>query len=134
MCSFSQGEFENFLRHIAAFHSDHQLGADVLLKLLALDQLLRTNEQDEGTLGRTEHTVDLVDTDVAVLGGLLGGEGQLEVNGNSFDLIVFHGFDSFHQSKNVDGLNRFFRGLSKNIRTLEKWILESLAYKGFARG
>ena len=86
MYSFSQGEFENFLRHIAAFHSDHQLGADVLLKLLALDQLLRTNEQDEGTLGRTEHTVDLVDTDVAVLGGLLGGESQLEVNGNSFDL------------------------------------------------
>lgn len=134
MCSFSQGEFENFLRHIAAFRSDHQLGADVLLKLLALDQLLRTNEQDEGTLGRAEHTVDLVDTDVAVLGGLLGGEGQLEVNGNSFDLIVFHGFDSFHQSKNVDGLNRFFRGLSKNIRTLEKWLLESLVYKGFARG
>ena len=134
MCSFSQGEFENFLRHIAAFRSDHQLGADVLVKLLALDQLLRTNEQDEGTLGRTEHTVDLVDTDVAVLGGLLGGEGQLEVNGNSFDLIVFHGFDSFHQSKNVDGLNRFFRGLSKNIRALEKWLLESLVYKGFARG
>lgn len=134
MCSFSQGEFENFLRHIAAFRSDHQLGADVLLKLLALDQLLRTNKQDEGTLGRTEHTVDLVDTDVAVLGGLLGGEGQLEVNGNSFDLIVFHGFDSFHQSKNVDGLNRFFRGLSKNIHTLEKWLLESLVYKGFARG
>lgn len=126
MRSFSQGEFENFLRHIAAFRSDHQLGADVLLKLLALDQLLRTNKQDEGTLGRTEHTVDLVDTDVAVLGGLLGGEGQLEVNGNSFDLIVFHGFDSFHQSKNVDGLNRFFRGLSKNIHTLEKWLLENL--------
>lgn len=96
---FSQGEFENFLRHIAAFHSDHQLGADVLLKLLALDQLLRTNEQEEGTLGRTEYTVNLVDTDIAVLGGLLGSEGQLEVNGNSFDFIVFHGFDSFHQSK-----------------------------------
>ena len=69
-----------------------------------------------------------------VLGSLLGGESQLEVNGNSFDLIVFHGFDSFHQSKNVDGLNRFFRGLSKNIHTLEKWLLESLVYKGFARG
>lgn len=134
MCSFSQGEFENFLRHIAAFHSDHQLGADVLLKLFALDQLLRTNEQDEGALGRAEHTVDLVDTDVAVLGGLLGGEGQLEVNGNSFDLIVFHGFDSFHQSKNVDGLNRVFQGISKNTRTLKKWLLESLVYKGFARG
>ena len=87
MCSFSQGEFENFLRHIAAFRSDHQFGADVLLKLLALDQLLRTNEQDEGALGSTEHTVDLVDTDVAVLGGLLGDESQLEVNGNSFDLM-----------------------------------------------
>ena len=60
MCSFSQGEFENFLRHIAAFRSDHQFGADVLLKLLALDQLLRTNEQDEGALGSTEHTVILL--------------------------------------------------------------------------
>ena len=134
MCSFSQGEFENFLRHTAAFRSDHQLGADVLLKLLALDQLFRTDEQDKGTFGSAEHTVDLVDADVAVLCRFLGGESQLEVNGNSFDLIVFHGFDSFHQSKNVDGLNRFFRGLSKNIRALEKWPLESLAYKGFARG
>ena len=116
------------------FRSDHQLGADVLLKLLALDQFLRANEQDEGTLGRTEHTVDLVDTDVALLGSLLGGEGQLEVNGNSFDLIVFHGFDSFHQSKNVDGLNRFFQGVSKSIRTLEKWPSESLVSKGFLRG
>ena len=130
MCSFSQGEFENFLRHIAAFRSDHQLGADVLLKLLALDQLLRTNKQDEGTLGRTEHTVDLVDTDVAVLGGLLGGEGQLEVNGNSFDLIVFHGFDSFHQSKNVDGLNRFFRGLVKTYTLLKSGFWKTLCAKG----
>ena len=63
MCSFSQGEFENFLRHIAAFRSDHQLGADVLLKLLALDQLLRTNKQDEGTLGRSQHTVDPAEGD-----------------------------------------------------------------------
>ena len=92
------------------FRSDHQLGADILLKRFALDQLLRANGQDEGTLERTEHTADLVDTDVALLGSLLGGEGQLEVNGNSFDLIVFHGFDSFNQSKDVDGLNRFFRG------------------------
>ena len=98
--------------------SDHQLLADVFFKLPTLDQLFRPNEQDKGAVGRAEHTVDLVDADVAVLGGLLGGESQLEVNGNSFDLIVFHGFDSFHQSKNVDGLNRFFRGLSKNIRKL----------------
>ena len=108
------------------FRSDHQLGADVLLKLLALDQLFRTDEQDEGTFGSAEHTVDLVDADVAVLCRFLGGQSQLEVNRNSFDLIIFHGFDSFHQSKNVDGLNRFFRGLSKNIHTLEKWLLESL--------
>ena len=59
-----------------------KLAADACLKLPALDRLLRINEQDEGTLGRTEHTVDLVDTDVAVLGGLPGGEGQLAVNGN----------------------------------------------------
>ena len=70
MCSFSQGEFENFLRHIAAFRSDHQLGADVLLKLLALDQFLRTNEQDEGTLGRTEHTLILVTNTVSLHFGI----------------------------------------------------------------
>ena len=108
--------------------------ADILFKLPALDQLFRTDEQDEGTFGSAEHTVDLVDADVAVLCRFLGGEGHLEVNENSFDLVVFHGFDSFHKSKNVDGLNWFFRGLSKNIHTLEKWLLESLVYKGFSRG
>ena len=51
------------------FRSDHQLGADILLKLLALDQLLRADEQDKGTLGSAEHTVAFVDTDVAALGG-----------------------------------------------------------------
>ena len=40
--------------------------ADVLFKLLSLDQFLCPNEQDEGAVGRSQHTVDLVDADVAV--------------------------------------------------------------------
>jgi hypothetical protein len=44
--------------------SDHQLLTDVLFKLPALDQLFYPNEQDEGAVGRSQHTVDLVDADV----------------------------------------------------------------------
>ena len=40
--------------------------ADVLFKLPALYQFFRPDEQNEGAVGRAEHTVDLVDADVAV--------------------------------------------------------------------
>ena len=49
--------------------------ADVLFKLPALDQLLCADEQHEGAVGRAEHTVDLVDADVAVLRCFSGGLG-----------------------------------------------------------
>ena len=35
--------------------------ADVLFKLPALYQFFRPDEEDEGAVGRAEHTVDLVD-------------------------------------------------------------------------
>ena len=41
--------------------------ADALFKLPALDQLFRPDEQNKGAVGRSQHTVDLVDADVAVL-------------------------------------------------------------------
>ena len=73
--------------------SDHQLLADVLFKLPTLDQLFRTNEQDEGALGSTEHTVDLVDADVAVFCRFSGGQRHFEVDGDGEDVV--HGNVSF---------------------------------------
>ena len=66
---FSQAVFTNYL-----LPSDHQLLADVLFKLPTLDQLFRPNEQDEGAVGAAEHTVDLVNADVAVLRCFSGGQ------------------------------------------------------------
>ena len=40
--------------------------ADILFKLPALYQFFRPDEEDEGAVGAAEHTVDLVDADVAV--------------------------------------------------------------------
>ena len=44
--------------------SDHQLLADIVLKFLPFDKLFRPDEQNEGAVGRSQHTVDLVDADV----------------------------------------------------------------------
>lgn len=73
--------------------SDHQLLADVLFKLPALDQLFRPNEQDEGAVGAAEHTVDLVDADVAVFCRFSGGQRHFEVDGDGEDVV--HGKVSF---------------------------------------
>lgn len=73
--------------------SDHQLLADVLFKLPALDQLFRPNEQHEGAVGAAEHTVDLVDADVAVLRCFSGGQRHFEVDGDGEDVV--HGKVSF---------------------------------------
>ena len=40
--------------------------ADILLELPAFDQLFCPDEQDEWAVGAAEHTVDLVDADVAI--------------------------------------------------------------------
>ena len=55
--------------------SNSHCTADVLFKLPALDQLFCPNEQDEGAVGRAEHTVDLVDADVAVSTSLASATG-----------------------------------------------------------
>lgn len=73
--------------------SDHQLLADVLFKLPTLDQLFRPNEQDEGAVGAAEHTVDLVNADVAVLRCFSGGQRHFEVDGDGEDVV--HGNVSF---------------------------------------
>lgn len=73
--------------------SDHQLLADVLFKLPALDQLLCADEQHEGAVGRAEHTVDLVNADVAVLRCFSGGQRHFEVDGDGEDVV--HGNVSF---------------------------------------
>ena len=67
--------------------------ADILLKLPAFDQLVRPNEQDKGAVGRAEHTVDLVDADVAVFCRFSGGQRHFEVDGDGEDVI--HGNVSF---------------------------------------
>ena len=54
--------------------------ADILLELPALDQLLCADEQDEGAVGRAEHTVDLVDPNVAVCCGFLNRQRHFEVD------------------------------------------------------
>ena len=60
--------------------SDHQLLADVLFKLPALYQLFCPDKQDEWAVGAAEHTVDLVDTDVAVFCRFSGGQRHFKVD------------------------------------------------------
>lgn len=62
--------------------------ADVLFKLPTLDQLFRPNEQDERAVGRSQHTVDLVDADVAVFCCFSGGQRHFEVDGDGADAIL----------------------------------------------
>ena len=54
--------------------------ADILLELPALDQLLCADEQDEGAVGRAEHTLDLVDADVAVCCRFLNRQRHFEMD------------------------------------------------------
>ena len=72
---------------------DHQLWADVLFKLPTLDQLFCADEQNKGAVGRAEHTVDLVDADVAVFCCFSGGQRHFEVDGDGEDVV--HGKVSF---------------------------------------
>ena len=63
--------------------------ADVLFKLPALDQLFCPDEQDEGAVGRSQHTVDLVDADVAVLRCFSGGQCHFQMDRNGADAILY---------------------------------------------
>ena len=64
--------------------------ADVLFKLPALDLLFRPDEQNEGAVGRSQHTVNLVDADVAVFCRFSGGHRHFEVDGDGEDVV--HGY------------------------------------------
>ena len=61
--------------------------ADVLFKLPALDQLLFADEKHERSVGRSQHTVDLVDADVAVFCRFSGGQCHFEVDGDGENVV-----------------------------------------------
>ena len=67
--------------------SDHHLLADVLLKFLSLDQLLCANEKHERAVGRSKHTVNFVDADIALFCRLFGGQRHFEVDGDGEDVV-----------------------------------------------
>ena len=67
--------------------------ADILLELPAFDQFLCADEKHERAVGRSQHTVDLVDADVAVFCRLSGGQRHFEVDGDGEDVV--HGNVSF---------------------------------------
>ena len=59
-----------------------------MLKFLSFDQLLCADKQNEGAVGRAEHTVDLVDADVAVFCRLLGGQCHFQMDRNGAYAIL----------------------------------------------
>ena len=61
--------------------------ADILFKIPALYQLFRPDEQNERAVGAAEHTVDLVDADIAVFCRLSGGQRHFEVDGDGEDVV-----------------------------------------------
>ena len=69
-------------------HLYHQFLTDEVFKLLSLDQFLCADEKHERAVGRSQHTVDLVDADVAVLCRLLGGQCHFQMDRNGADAIL----------------------------------------------
>ena len=59
-----------------------------MFKLLSLDQFLCADEKHERAVGRSQHTVNLVDADVAVLCRLLGGQCHFQMDRNGADAIL----------------------------------------------
>ena len=70
-------------------HLYHQFFTDELFKLLSLDQFFRPDKQNEGAVGRSQHTVDLVDADIAVFCRLFSGQRHFQMDRNGADAI-FH--------------------------------------------
>ena len=62
--------------------------ADILLELPAFDQLFGPNIENKRAVGRSQHTVDLVDADVAVFCRLLGGQCHFQMDRNGADAIL----------------------------------------------
>ena len=69
-------------------HLYHQFFTDELFKLLSLDQFLCADEKHERAVGRPQHTVDLVDADVAVFCRLLGGQCNFQMD-RTLDMLKF---------------------------------------------
>ena len=66
----------------------HQFFTDELFKLLSLDQFLCADEKHERAVGRSQHTVDLVDTDIAVFCCFSGGQRHFQMDWNGADAIL----------------------------------------------
>ena len=59
-----------------------------MLKFLSFDQLLCADKQNEGAVGRTQHTVNLVNADITVFCRLFGGQRHFQMNRNGADAIL----------------------------------------------
>ena len=68
-------------------HLYHQFLTDELFKLLSLDQFLCADEKHERAVGRSQHTVNFVDADIAVFCRLFGGQRHFEVDGDGEDVV-----------------------------------------------
>ena len=59
-----------------------------MFKLLSLDRFLCADEKHERTVGRSQHTVNLVDTDIAVFCCFSGGQRHFQMDRNGADAIL----------------------------------------------
>ena len=66
----------------------HQFFTDELFKLLSLDQFLCADEKHERAVGRSQHTVNLVDADVAVFCRFSGGQRHFQMD-RMLDMLKF---------------------------------------------
>ena len=66
----------------------HQFLTDELFKLLSLDQFLCADEKHERAVGRSQHTVNLVDTDIAVFCCFSGGQRHFQMD-RMLDMLKF---------------------------------------------
>ena len=67
--------------------SDHERLTDVLFKLLALHQFFAAHKKHERAVWRAQHTVDFIDSDIAVLSGFLCRECHFQVDRHLADGI-----------------------------------------------
>ena len=68
--------------------SDHKRLTDVLFKLFALHQFFAAHKKHERAVWRTQHTVDFIDSDIAVLSGFFCRECHFQVDRHLADGIL----------------------------------------------
>ena len=106
-----------------------ELLTDEQLEFTALDQALTVADmQDKWTIGLPQHGVDPVDSNVAVCGCLAGGQGQLQMDGDS--VIVFHKYSSLNVFSVADV---FFQGFHLDHRAGAVFN-DDAAAEGFGQG